>query len=72
MKKIIKRWKSKMPKFWKRVLIFATALGGAAVSLKFGIKQFDLILPAIIVTACDYAIAVACTLGLAAKITKVD
>lgn len=71
MKKLWIRWKAEMPLFWKNVLAVAVIVGTAALGLKMGIAQFHLTLPAIVITICDYTIAVCCTLGLSAKLTKV-
>ncbi len=71
MKKLIDRWKAEMPSFWKKTLTIAVIIGSAALGLKMGISQFNLALPAVLITVCDYTIAVCCTLGLSAKLTKV-
>lgn len=72
MKTLFERWKAKMPLFWKRVLAIAVIIGSAALGLKTGNTMFELNMPEIIITICNYTIAVACTMGLSAKLTKTD
>ena len=71
MKQLIERWKAKMPLFWKKVLILFSAIGGAALAVKMGNESFGLNLPVLILTVCNYTIAVCCAVGLSAKLTKV-
>jgi NAD kinase len=72
MKKLIERWKAATPKFWKKAIWVAVKIGSAAIALKAGNATFDLALPAIIITVCNYTIAACVTLGLTAKLTKED
>ena len=70
MKELIERWKAEMPVFWQNVLAFAIVIGGSALAVKTGDATLNLNMPAIIITICNYIIAVCCALGLSAKLTK--
>jgi hypothetical protein len=72
MKTLIERWKAKMPIFWKQVLAVAVVVGSAALGLKTGNVMFELNMPEIVIAVCNYILAVASTLGLAAKLTKMS
>lgn len=66
------RWKTESPKFWKRIMNTAIAVGSSAVAVVSSDKLFDLqaygIAP-IVFTIAGYVIVACAAVGLSAKIT---
>lgn len=72
-KELRNRWVAESPIFWQKILDFALFLGSGAAALISADAIWDFQgagFPAIIFVVAKYAIAVATTLGLSAKITK--
>jgi len=69
---LVKRWRTDSPKFWKKIMSIAVAVGTSAVAVVGSDKLFDLqaygIHP-IIFTIAGYIIVACAAIGLSAKIT---
>ena len=66
------RWKSRMNKFWKKVLKFSLVIGSSAAGIllmnsTFGLTEF---LHPIVFTISGYVLTACGAMGLAAKLTK--
>ena len=67
--KLIKRWQSESPDFWKGVQKYSIVIGSGAVAIISADKLFGLIAMAGIFTVCGYIIVACAAFGLSAKIT---
>lgn len=67
--KLIKRWKSESPDFWKGVQKYSIVIGSGAVAIISADKLFGLIAMEGIFTVCGYIIVACAAFGLSAKIT---
>ena len=68
--KLIKRWQSESPDFWKGVQKYSIVIGSGAVAIISADKLFGLIAyGASIFTICGYIIVACAAFGLSAKIT---
>lgn len=65
------RWTTAAPVFWQKILNLALFLGSGAVALISADAVWDLqsVLHPMVFVGAKYAIAVAATLGLSAKLT---
>jgi ABC-type xylose transport system permease subunit len=65
-KELVKRWKAPTPKFWKkvqRVAIVAGTIAGIILTAPVS-------LPAVVVTAAGYVVAIGTTVATTAQLTK--
>ena len=67
--KLIKRWQSESPDFWKGVQKYSIVIGSGAVAIISADKLFGLIAMEGIFTVCGYIIVACAAFGLSAKIT---
>jgi len=65
---IKERLKSPTPKFWKKVVRIGVGIGAVAGAMLLA----PITLPALVVTAAGYGVAVGTTALILAKLTKVD
>lgn len=72
MKELVKRWKSELPDFWKKVRNVAIALGTSAIAVLTADATFTLTLPLAIIEVCKYVIAIAAAIAGSAQFTKKD
>ena len=66
--KLIKRWQSESPDFWKGVQKYSIVIGSGAVAIISADKLFGAY-GASIFTICGYIIVACAAFGLSAKIT---
>lgn len=72
MKKLIERWMSELPDFWRKVRNIAITLAASCTAVFLANNSMNLQLPAVLITVCKYGIAVGAATGVNAQLTKKD
>lgn len=63
------RWKSEMPKFWKKVRAFALWIGSSSLSVIIANRSLELEIDETIISICSYIVAACAAFGLSSQLT---
>jgi hypothetical protein len=67
---VVKRVRSKTPRFWKKIRTYAISLGSSLVAVLLANSQLDLELHPTIITVVKYSVAIMAAIAGTAQLTK--